>query len=30
MMTLTIRLKDNPNGGGLKSALADGTDVRRR
>ena len=28
--TLTIRQLDNPNGGGLKSALADGTDVRRR
>ena len=27
---LTIRQLDNPNGGGLKSALADGTDVRRR
>ena len=30
MTTLTIRQLDNPNGGGLKSALADGTDVRRR
>ena len=28
--TLTIRQLDNPNGGGLKSALADATDVRRR
>ena len=27
---MTIRQLDNPNGGGLKSALADGTDVRRR
>ena len=27
---LTIRQLDNPNGGGLKSALADGTNVRRR
>ena len=27
---LTIRQLDNPNGGGLKSAIADGTDVRRR
>ena len=27
---LTIRQLDNPNGGGLKSALADGTAVRRR
>ena len=27
---LTIRQLDNPNGGGLKSALADGTTVRRR
>ena len=27
---LTIKQLDNPNGGGLKSALADGTDVRRR
>ena len=28
--TITIRQLDNPNGGGLKSALADATDVRRR
>ena len=28
--TLTIRQLDNPNGGGLKSALADATSVRRR
>jgi hypothetical protein len=27
---LTIRQLDNPNGGGLKSALADATNVRRR
>ena len=27
---LTIKQLDNPNGGGLKSALADGTNVRRR
>lgn len=27
---LTIKQLDNPNGGGLKSALADGTAVRRR
>ena len=27
---LTIRQLDNPNGGGLKSALTDGTAVRRR
>ena len=27
---LTIRRLDDPNGGGLKTALADGTDVRRR
>jgi len=28
--TLTIRQLDNPNGGGLKSAIADDTTVRRR
>ena len=28
--TLTIRQLDNPNGGGLKSDIADGTGVRRR
>ena len=28
--TLTIKQLDNPNGGGLKTALTDGTNVRRR
>ena len=29
-MHLTVRLKDNPNGGGLKSVIPDNTFIRRR